>query len=1555
MLLLTLFSSSGVSAAVTSYPYAPDFNSDDGWTKSTKGNGSWSRSSGCWRSTFYSGTSDAYLFSPELLTESGNRYTFTFTLSANNSRYPNEKFTIMLLSGASATSTQLFAKDYELSSSEMTVTDSFSYDSSDGGSVYFCVYDKSDNSSTAYKLDFTSFKVEKTILETRPNAVTNLAAERGANQALTVALSWTNPVTYNTGETLTISRINLYRNSQLIKSLTDAASTAAGATVSLTDNVPASGYYDYEVEVVDANGKASGKASRRTAYVGPLAAIAPPYTLDFGNAEELAFWKTIDGDGTNNWSMKSDHMEIKVDGYKDNDDWFVSRPFDLDASKAYKLAFTTAYTNPRNLFNLDVMIGGEATAEAMTSQIVNVKSATDYTVVTERAFSPATTGTAYIGWHANNERLSSTYYSNTLSLSGVSIVEIPVLPGVATGVKATPAADGSLQVALEWTSPAVSETGLALGSLQAEVYRDGVLVKTVSTMGGAKGAFTDSESEGLTKGYHTYAIKIVNENGASAEAPASVESGYVGTPEEVPFASDFNNKSALWTIADESAATPKHSFTFADGKATVTETSGSNFNDWLITPPIAMKTGKTYKVTVNGRHTYYSSYYNAPMTIKLGKSNKPASLTESIGSASLTNTAKDYGYTFAVDADGVYSLGINIGSTSSSVTSVEISSVVIEEVPTIAKTVTGAYAKSVGEDLKVALQWTMPTESTLGKALTCQLTAKVTRDGSDDVIAAISDLEPGKEVAFTDENASTGINHYSIIVVTPTTDDAMGGDSEAVAIESDWTGKCKYVPFASDFVNEPGLWTVIDKSGLSNPEQFEFIDGHAQLFERNGKADASKDLTNTKPDDYLVSPAIKLESGRTYKVTVNAACGASSSSQRPFRIVYGVKNTAEALTGKITPASDPKLVGNTLTDYAYEFSVDESGKYFIGFYLPYSYTSYAAFIDVASIMLEETKTLPAEVTAATVEGNGIDNTATVKFTMPTVSDIGAELAETLSAAIYRDGATDPTATIGNLTAGQEVTYEDCNVADGYHTYKIAAVTTGSMGGEGNAVEVASSFIGAARMVPFESDFETASSLWTVIDDSSTKGHTFTFADGKATITEPNYYYTSFNDWLVTPPVRVVGGATYRISINAKVDTDKKTMRVMHGEEPTINALKSNVISSTDISTTDYGVIYCDWRPSADGITYFGIQLPSSAGNATEVSISDFDITIAPVTPKPVTGFSAEAQGTDMEVALTFTMPSESTMGDALTSALEAQIYRNGVKEYTLAGRAPGEVVTFSDTQIPEPGVYTYTVVAATAESIVSDAVSATTTWVGRGVTPPYDNAFDSESDLAGWTVASTYPYGTYNWTYDALNNRPYTRVGYQGGYNYWLFTMPLYLETKGIYDLTFDTGIDSSSATLEVYIGAEPSIDAMSTQIGEVYTLSSAVQTPDIMFSTNGNADASNPGDITSATGNYYIGFMMTNVGNNCKPYIDNLVLTPVVTSSTASTIANNVTVHLAGDMVEAIADSDVRAIEVYTMSGQMVASAVGTDKVCVAGLVAGVYAVKVTTDKITTTTKIIK
>ena len=674
-------------------------------------------------------------------------------------------------------------------------------------------------------------------------------------------------------------------------------------------------------------------------------------------------------------------------------------------------------------------------------------------------------------------------------------------------------------------------------------------------------------------------------------------------------------------------------------------------------------------------------------------------------------------------------------------------------------------------------------------------------------------------------------------------------------------------------------------------------------------------------------------------------------------MLYGLKNDKDGLTAKITPSTDPKLSGNAFNDYTYEFSVNESGKYFIGFYLPYSYTSYAAFIDVASITVEEAKTLPAVVENASVAGTGTDNTAVVKFTMPSLSTVGAALTATLNARIYRDG--DVVATLSDLVAGQEVTYNDMEVGEGYHTYKIAAVTTGAMGGEGEAVEVASPYIGAAKTVPFESDFAAKSNLWTVINNSWSGNNTFEFVNGEATATESSSTY--FNDWLITPPVKVETGHTYRVSLRAKVDSGKKSFALKYGSEPTVDGVKAHTITSSgEIVSTDFETIGFDFRPETSGIFYVGLNVMSS-GDAKTVSVSDFDIIIAPVTPKTVDNLSVEAVGLENKAKVSFKMPAESTMGDVLTGKLSAVVSRNGAVVSTLADLDPKQSVEVTD-EVDAAGEYTYSVVAVTPDTAdalgdTSAAATVESGWIGKGIEPPYANRFDSESDIDGWSVTSTYSYGTINWNYNKEKGCMQLRPVAYGDKEFWLISKPLCLEKAGIYRLTFDAWMQSEAADLFVYVSSSPDYKTMTTQIGEPYYLIVATQSPEIVFSTAGNADASTPGDISSDAGNYYLGFMATEISNYSNVYLDNIEIEPIVTSTVHTLSGEDMKMYVSNDVLHIVSDTDtdIDNIQIYAMSGLMLAAADNTNEISLQHLPAGAYVVKIKTDKQIITSKIIK
>ena len=369
----------------------------------------------------------------------------------------------------------------------------------------------------------------------------------------------------------------------------------------------------------------------------------------------------------------------------------------------------------------------------------------------------------------------------------------------------------------------------------------------------------------------------------------------------------------------------------------------------------------------------------------------------------------------------------------------------------------------------------------------------------------------------------------------------------------------------------------------------------------------------------------------------------------------------------------------------------------------------------------------------------------------------------------------------------------------------------------------------------------------------------------------------------------------------------------------------------------------------------------SSGDAKTVSVSDFDIIIAPVTPKTVDNLSVEAVGLENKAKVSFKMPAESTMGDVLTGKLSAVVSRNGAVVSTLADLDPKQSVEVTD-EVDAAGEYTYSVVAVTPDTAdalgdTSAAATVESGWIGKGIEPPYANRFDSESDIDGWSVASTYSYGTINWNYNKEKGCMQLRPVAYGDKEFWLISKPLCLEKAGIYRLTFDAWMQSEAADLFVYVSSSPDYKTMTTQIGEPYYLIVATQSPEIVFSTAGNADASTPGDISSDAGNYYLGFMATEISNYSNVYLDNIEIEPIVTSTVHTLSGEDMKMYVSNDVLHIVSDTDtdIDNIQIYAMSGLMLAAADNTNEISLQHLPAGAYVVKIKTDKQIITSKIIK
>ena len=136
----------------------------------------------------------------------------------------------------------------------------------EGGKYYLGLHACSENVPTngcSYKL--YGLNVEKTAIV--PEQITDLAAVPFADMTNNVTLTWTNPTKTNIGTDLAaLTKVELKRNGEVVKTF---VSPAVGDSMNYVDNVPASGFYEYQALAYSEGGVAVGTPTTvRTAWVG---------------------------------------------------------------------------------------------------------------------------------------------------------------------------------------------------------------------------------------------------------------------------------------------------------------------------------------------------------------------------------------------------------------------------------------------------------------------------------------------------------------------------------------------------------------------------------------------------------------------------------------------------------------------------------------------------------------------------------------------------------------------------------------------------------------------------------------------------------------------------------------------------------------------------------------------------------------------------------------------------------------------------------------------------------------------------------------------------------------------------------------------------------------------------------------------------------------------------------------------------------------------------------------------------------------------------------------
>lgn len=250
-------------------------------------------------------------------------------------------------------------------------------------------------------------------------------------------------------------------------------------------------------------------------------------------------------------------------------------------------------------------------------------------------------------------------------------------------------------------------------------------------------------------------------------------------------------------------------------------------------------------------------------------------------------------------------------------------------------------------------------------------------------------------------------------------------------------------PYEADFKNK-GIagWTVINNNDDNNFWRF---NGNYCIVTYN---------ESLAMDDYLVTPPIKIEAGKKYKMKFQTSGFAYDKTER-LEVLFGSAPTVAGLTSKIVEPLE--LVGLNFVDVEVTLAAPVTGDYYVGFHGISEANQFYLCIQDVSIEEGVPSEAPGEVENLTLtpDPNGALK-ATITFNAPTKTMNGAALNSITSLDVLRGN--DVIKTFENPQPGELLSYVDNLTASGTVSYTVVGYNEDGEGLRSNA----SVFVGYAK-------------------------------------------------------------------------------------------------------------------------------------------------------------------------------------------------------------------------------------------------------------------------------------------------------------------------------------------------------------------------------------------------------------------------------------------------------------------------------------------------------------
>lgn len=569
---------------------------------------------------------DDWVISPSMKFNEPGVYKLSVNLSYTN--YNHTDFDILLGTGNSIGGYETVIRNFkDIPSAE---TDYEIFFTIDRPGEYGIAFHAKDETGSYYTYYIKNFKVEK--WQMTPAHVSDLST--AVNPDATVTLNWTNPTTSNTGTDLTdLTKVELYCNGELAETFSDVQ---PGATMSYVHTPATNGVHEYYVLPYSSEGPADGEPVKvKTAWVGDETQSLPYSTKFLATDATTPIWSSVNSE----WEIptSSPYGPVIKPGNSTvkNNDYLLSPYFEL-AEGYYSVTYSISGAGSNYTVGVGIT-SDKSDVPSTYKQCATIKlPGRSYALPYTNVIKIDEAGKYAFVLYANDVMGASDY---KLTVTEFSVAYQPVLPGIATDVTVTPAADLSHAATISWTNPSTSNVdGVMPELVKAEIARDGEVIGEV-TEGLVPGEVSTFEDTTVPNaGEYTYTVTIYGLEGASSTKPTEVKSPWIGAGMNLPFDCEDGFREAGWNIynVNNDKNTWGDPITWEAYSGYLNITSNNNTpNDWAITPRLNFTAGSKYILSIT---SYYSNGYEpVDWDVHFGTSVTPESMTTKLATIHTTN------------------------------------------------------------------------------------------------------------------------------------------------------------------------------------------------------------------------------------------------------------------------------------------------------------------------------------------------------------------------------------------------------------------------------------------------------------------------------------------------------------------------------------------------------------------------------------------------------------------------------------------------------------------------------------------------------------------------------------------------------------------------------------------------------------------------------------------------------------------------------------------------------------------------------------------------------